>query len=302
MKKKVLSILVIFVILISALKINVNAESGCQITLIPQSSVEPGKEIKIELKLSNITTNDGIGAYQTTLTYNSDIFSYSSVDGNGTWEKPTVNTDTKGIIKLVATTSDGECVKKDDTMAILTFKVNSNTAEGKYEIGLNNTEVSDGNQTLNVQEYKTNIIVKKASENNTDKTDDNKNSTTNNTTDQNNTNNSNNATDKNNTNNSNNATDKNNTNTSNNATDKSNTNTSNNVSDKNNTNKSNTTTNKNNNVTTTNTTNIKTKDNNTKVLNNYPYSGVEKIVIPIISVAVVVIVLSYFKYRRYKNI
>ena len=302
MKKKVLSILVIFVILISALKINVNAESGCQITLIPQSSVEPGKEIKIELKLSNITTNDGIGAYQTTLTYNSDIFSYSSVDGNGTWEKPTVNTDTKGIIKLVATTSDGECVKKDDTMAILTFKVNSNTVEGKYEIGLNNTEVSDGNQTLNVQEYKTNIIVKKASENNTDKTDDNKNSTTNNTTDQNNTNNSNNATDKNNTNTSNNATDKNNTNTSNNATDKSNTNTSNNVSDKNNTNKSNTTTNKNNNVTTTNTTNIKTKDNNTKVLNNYPYSGVEKIVIPIISVAVVVIVLSYFKYRRYKNI
>ena len=290
MKKKVLSILVIFVILISALKINVNAESGCQITLIPQSSVEPGKEIKIELKLSNITTNDGIGAYQTTLTYNSDIFSYSSVDGNGTWEKPTVNTDTKGVIKLVATTSDGECVKKDDTMAILTFKVNSNTAEGKYEIGLINTEVSDGNQTLNVQEYKTNIIVKKASENNTDKTDDNKNSTTNNTTDQNNTNNSNNATDK------------NNTNTSNNATDKSNTNTSNNVSDKNNTNKSNTTTNKNNNVTTTNTTNIKTKDNNTKVLNNYPYSGVEKIVIPIISVAVVVIVLSYFKYRRYKNI
>ena len=302
MKKKVLSILVIFVILISALKINVNAESGCQITLIPQSSVEPGKEIKIELKLSNITTNDGIGAYQTTLTYNSDIFSYSSVDGNGTWEKPTVNTDTKGVIKLVATTSDGECVKKDDTMAILTFKVNSNTAEGKYEIGLINTEVSDGNQTLNVQEYKTNIIVKKASENNTDKTDDNKNSTTNNTTDQNNTNNSNNATDKNNTNTSNNATDKNNTNTSNNATDKSNTNTSNNVSDKNNTNKSNTTTNKNNNVTTTNTTNIKTKDNNTKVLNNYPYSGVEKIVIPIISVAVVVIVLSYFKYRRYKNI
>ena len=290
MKKKVLSILVIFVILISALKINVNAESGCQITLIPQSSVEPGKEIKIELKLSNITTNDGIGAYQTTLTYNSDIFSYSSVDGNGTWEKPTVNTDTKGVIKLVATTSDGECVKKDDTMAILTFKVNSNTAEGKYEIGLINTEVSDGNQTLNVQEYKTNIIVKKASENNTDKTDDNKNSTTNNTTDQNNTNNSNNATDK------------NNTNTSNNATDKSNTNTSNNVSDKNNTNKSNTTTNKNNNVTTTNTTNIKTKDNNTKVLNNYPYSGVEKIVVPIISVAVVVIVLSYFKYRRYKNI
>lgn len=151
MKKKVLSILVIFVILISALKINVNAESGCQITLIPQSSVEPGKEIKIELKLSNITTNDGIGAYQTTLTYNSDIFSYSSVDGNGTWEKPTVNTDTKGVIKLVATTSDGECVKKDDTMAILTFKVNSNTAEGKYEIGLINTEVSDGNQTLNVQ-------------------------------------------------------------------------------------------------------------------------------------------------------
>lgn len=290
MKKKVLSILFIFVILISALKINVNAESGWQITLIPQSSVEPGKEIKIELKLSNITTNDGIGAYQTTLTYNSDIFSYSSVDGNGTWEKPTVNTDTKGIIKLVATTSDGECVKKDDTMAILTFKVNSNTAEGKYEIGLNNTEVSDGNQTLNVQEYKTNIIVKKASENNTDKTDDNKNSTTNNTTD------------KNNTNNSNNATDKNNTNTSNNATDKSNTSTSNNVSDKNNTNKSNTTTNKNNNVTTTNTTNVKTKDNNTKVLNNYPYSGVEKIVIPIISVAVVVIVLSYFKYRRYKNI
>lgn len=290
MKKKVLLILFIFVILISALKINVNAESGCQITLIPQSSVEPGKEIKIELKLSNITTNDGIGAYQTTLTYNSDIFSYSSVDGNGTWEKPTVNTDTKGIIKLVATTSDGECVKKDDTMAILTFKVNSNTAEGKYEIGLNNTEVSDGNQTLNVQEYKTNIIVKKASENNTDKTDDNKNSTTNNTTD------------KNNTNNSNNATDKNNTNTSNNATDKSNTNTSNNVSDKNNTNKSNTITNKNNNVTTTNTTNVKTKDNNTKVLNNYPYSGVEKIVIPIISVAVVVIVLSYFKYRRYKNI
>ena len=290
MKKKVLLILFIFVILISALKINVNAESGCQITLIPQSSVEPGKEIKIELKLSNITTNDGIGAYQTTLTYNSDIFSYSSVDGNGTWEKPTVNTDTKGIIKLVATTSDGECVKKDDTMAILTFKVNSNTAEGKYEIGLNNTEVSDGNQTLNVQEYKTNIIVKKASENNTDKTDDNKNSTTNNTTD------------KNNTNNSNNATDKNNTNTSNNATDKSNTNTSNNVSDKNNTNKSNTITNKNNNVTTTNTTNEKTKDNNTKVLNNYPYSGVEKIVIPIISVAVVVIVLSYFKYRRYKNI
>ena len=290
MKKKVLSILVIFVILISALKINVNAESGCQITLIPQSSVEPGKEIKIELKLSNITTNDGIGAYQTTLTYNSDIFSYSSVDGNGTWEKPTVNTDTKGIIKLVATTSDGECVKKDDNMAILTFKVNSNTTEGKYEIGLNNTEVSDGNQTLNVQEYKTNIIVKKASENNTDKTDDNKNSTTNNTTDQNNTNNSNNTTDK------------NNTNTSNNATDKNNTNTSNNVSDKNNTNKSNTTTNKNNNVTTTNTTNIKTKDNNTKVLNNYPYSGVEKIVIPIISVAVVVIVLSYFKYRRYKNI
>lgn len=290
MKKKVLLILFIFVILISALKINVNAESGCQITLIPQSSVEPGKEIKIELKLSNITTNDGIGAYQTTLTYNSDIFSYSSVDGNGTWEKPTVNTDTKGIIKLVATTSDGECVKKDDTMAILTFKVNSNTAEGKYEIGLNNTEVSDGNQTLNVQEYKTNIIVKKASENNTDKTDNNKNSTTNNTTD------------KNNTNNSNNATDKNNTNTSNNATDKSNTNTSNNVSDKNNTNKSNTTTNKNNNVTTTNTTNVKTKDNNTKVLNNYPYSGAEKIVIPIISVAVVVIVLSYFKYRRYKNI
>lgn len=297
MKNKILSILIIFVLVLCINVVKVNAETeACTIKLNPNSSsVKPEETIDISIDMSNITDRDGLAAYSATISFDNNIFTYSKTVGAGEWETPTYNQG-----NIVATVTSGNGQTEDQTIGLITLRVNPNVPDGQYEVGLSNITVSNGVDTLSISPVTTKVNVKKDNSNENNSNNDNNNNNSNNNSDSNN-NNSNNSNNENNNNNGSNSNNNNNSNDKNNnsndTTLKDNgNNTTNNdknsiVSDKNNT--------KNNSTTNNSTKNSKnTNTDTTTTSKSMPYAGVEVIIIPAILLSIIVGIVSYCKYKK----
>jgi hypothetical protein len=104
--------------------------------------------------MSNITSADGLASYSATISYNTDIFTYSKIEGYGQWETPIYNDG-----NIAATTSSGSGQTTNQTIAVLTLRVNSGVPDGQYEVALSNIKVSDGAKTFLISETNTKLIV-----------------------------------------------------------------------------------------------------------------------------------------------
>lgn len=271
MKRKIMSILVIFVLILAISEIKINAATEvCKISLSPKAtSVAPGETIDIELKMSNIIDADGLAAYSAKVTFDTNAFTYSKITGYGEWETPTYNEG-----NIVATVSNGNGQTTDQTFAILTLKVNDNITDGNYKVSISDIEMSNGLETLSVSSAEATVKVEKIpanipsdddntvdDDNNTENIDDNITSDDNNTT----------------------------TGDDNNIT-----------SNNNNINTSNDNNNKNNSTNNNSLKNANSTD--TTSPSKMPYTGISSLIIPAIIVIAIVGGASYYNYKKFKKI
>mgnify|MGYP004662365635 FL=1 len=273
MKRKVMSVLMMFVLILSLYGVQTNAAADvCKISLSPKSSsVEPEKTVDIELKMSNITDADGLAAYSAKINFDTNVFTYSKITGYGEWETPTYNEG-----NIVATVASGNGQTTNQTFAILTLKVNSGVVDGNYKVSLSNITVSNGVDTLTCSPAEVSVKVAKKA----------------NTSQNNNTSGNNNTSRNDNTSGNNNTSRNDNTSRDNNTSVNNNTSRDNNTSVNNNTSKNNTITNR-------NTTSINASANDTTSPNKIPFAGLEKMIFPGIVIITIVGIVSYFRYKKY---
>lgn len=267
MKRKVMSVLMMFVLILSLYGVETNAAADvCKISLSPKSSsVEPEKTVDIELKMSNITDADGLAAYSAKINFDTNVFTYSKIAGYGEWETPTYNEG-----NIVATVASGNGQTTNQTFAILTLKVNSGVVDGNYKVSLSNITVSNGVDTLTCSPAEVSVkVAKKAntSGNNNTSRDDN-------------------------------TSENNNTSRNDNTSRDNNTSVNNNTSGNNSTSRDNNTS-KNNTITNRNTTSINASANDTTSPNKIPFAGLEKMIFPGIVIITIVGIVSYFRYKKY---
>ena len=157
MKRKIMSIIVIFVLMLGISGLRANATTNaCKIKLVPKSTtVEPGETIDINIKMSDITATDGLAAYSAKVTFDTEAFTYSKISGSGEWETPIYNEG-----NIVATVTSGNGQKENQTIGVLTLKVKSDAKEGKYKVAISDIEVSDGINTFEVSAVEKEITVK----------------------------------------------------------------------------------------------------------------------------------------------
>lgn len=289
MKRNIIITLLIASIVMMLCSINISnaADNAKMVLTAEKAELSAGDKATITVKVTNITgTQEGINSFQGTLVYDNKILENVSFSPLNSWATPTYNEANGSIIS-----EKGDFVKSDEAMFTISFTVKSDAKLGATKVQLNNAQVADteAEYTATNGEVTINIVEKQTfpddNTGDTDKPDDNTGNTdkpNNNTTD-------NNITDTNTT--------TNNTVVQGNTV----TNNTNKIENTNTINKTNTTTN-----TTTNTsknTVNTTKTDNTASKNVLPKTGLNGGLMVIIGVILVMVgIVSYMKYQRYKSI
>ena len=287
--KKLISILVISILVISMGIFNVYAEEDtpiCELEFKKSAeSIAPGGVIELTLAVSNIQGN-GIAGVSGVMEYNPDLFEKVEYEDTTNWEKPAL---IDSAIDVFTKSLSNEKDDQDVFKMILTTKESIST--GNYDVKLKNIEITTEDDVYTIDDVEAKIVIKEATK---PSSDDDKNTTNTNT----------------NKNTTNTNTNKNTTNTN---TDKNTTNT-NKTTENTNTDKN--TTNTNGNKSTSNTSGNSGESSSSKETSvkeasdptssegskSLPKTGIAAgIGIGIIAVAVAALIF-YFKYDKYKSV
>lgn len=161
--KKVAKLSIIMIIMIFVLTINVYAKPSCNISMeTKQVEVEKGKEITIDVNLSNIQSERGIIAIEAILEYEKDCLTLSKMEGQNGWHTPV-----KG---LSYNESNGKFVidkeglaKSNETIIKITF-VADKTSNRSTTVSLKNIVVADGTVPAKIVNVSKKITIKDVKE------------------------------------------------------------------------------------------------------------------------------------------
>ena len=141
---KVVVILTIVCIMVLVILTNSYAAEGdtFELQLIASTStLNPGDDFTVNLTLDNIKVtggDQGIGAYQTKILYDTDILELVSIAPASGWEV----SQNEG--NIIANTSNGQVVKQKTNTAIINFKVKDNVTSDNTTISLESVSGSSG--------------------------------------------------------------------------------------------------------------------------------------------------------------
>ena len=145
---KLISTILVFcmIMLIGISTISYAAEESFELQLEPKSStLNPGDTFSVDIVIDNmnITSGDqGIGAYQAKIVYDSNALELVSVTAANGWER-FLNEG-----NIVINTDDGEVVKERTTTSTINFKVKDDAEIGETTISLENIKGSSGTTTI----------------------------------------------------------------------------------------------------------------------------------------------------------
>ena len=155
--KKVIFAVLIITLLVLTSSVHAANDSFKTALSVNNSQVKKGEEVTVTLKLSDISIKSGekgIGAYSAKIDFDSSIFEYVSVRGADKWDTPLYQN------KLItATTSDGNVVNTNQSIATVTFKVKSNAALGDTTIKLTNFSGSTAASNLAAPDSSVKITI-----------------------------------------------------------------------------------------------------------------------------------------------
>ncbi len=124
---------------------------------VNKSQLKRGEEVTVTLKLSDISIESGekgIGAYSAKIDFDSNIFEYVSISGSEKWDTPLYQD------KLItATTSDGNVVNTNQSIATVTLKVKSNATLGDTTIKLTNFSGSTAASNVSAPDSSVKITI-----------------------------------------------------------------------------------------------------------------------------------------------
>ena len=160
-KKIVILLLIITVILGMSITVKAKADSY-KISLNPdKTTLKPGDTITISLNASEIdieSGDKGIGSYEGTIEYDTNIFENLKMLGNDDWERPSIN---DGMFTSVR--ADGECVSNDQELATITLTVKSDAKEGQTTIKVKDFGASNALSNIATNDVSLTVEVKKES-------------------------------------------------------------------------------------------------------------------------------------------
>lgn len=179
--KKIVKLSLIFISLISIMFIvgNVYAALSCNISLeTVKTEFSKDEEFIIDVKLSNIKSDMGIISLGATLEYDKNSLTLLEMQGKNDWDTP--------IEKISYNPENGKLVlakgglaKNDETVFTMKFKVKE-TSKTETNVTLKNITVADGTEPANVNVATKKFMLKKGTQEDTQKPE--QNNTTNNTT------------------------------------------------------------------------------------------------------------------------
>lgn len=183
--KKLISILVISILVISMGIFNVYAEEDtpiCELEFKKSAeSIAPGGVIELTLAVSNIQGN-GIAGISGVIEYDADLFEKVEYEDTTNWEKPSlIDTAIDIFTKSLSNEKDDQDVFK----MILTTKESVST--GNYDVKLKNIEITTEDDVYTIDDVEAKIVIKEATkpssddDKNTTNTNTNKNTTNTNT-------------------------------------------------------------------------------------------------------------------------
>lgn len=158
MKRKLSVVFLIIAVLISALVIDVNAESFSTSLTASKNQIAPSEDVIITISVSNLNVGDqGISGFSATFNYDTTVFETvtdSNMEGMNSWS-PTYSTGTNTI-----TLKKNSFVNKDEDMLQITLKAKSNVAEGKSgTVALSKVSVSGSDDNFNGSDVSTTISI-----------------------------------------------------------------------------------------------------------------------------------------------
>jgi len=162
MKKQLLiiiSIAMIIAIIVAFANISMAGGTGCDLQLNPSAStVNPGDELVLTVRIKNITVTQGISGLSGTLQYDTNAFepiSYEVVSNN--WEEHSKEVDTVTPSISVITTN-GKGVTTDQDVMKVKFKVKNTATAKSYTFKIINAE-SKPVEAQVTQEFQTPITT-----------------------------------------------------------------------------------------------------------------------------------------------
>lgn len=177
MKKQLLiiiSILTVLAVIVAVANISIAGGTGCDLELNPSAStVNPGNEFEITLKIKDITVTQGISGILGKLSYNTTAFEYVSYEMVSTnWKAAQFDNTT---LEANFTTKNGQGVKADENIAKFKFRVKPGATAKNYIIAFDEAESKpvEAQVTQEFQSPITAIITVKSSATPTNNTVDN---------------------------------------------------------------------------------------------------------------------------------
>lgn len=151
--KKVSQIIAITMVFCIILVGQSYATISCNISLAGSGIVTEGKQVTVQVRISNIKSSVGMVALGATLEYDKTKLNYVGMNaGSGTWSKPSYNANNG---KLVVD-SDGE--KNDGTVFEIIFEAKKG-ATGEASITLKNISVGEINEEIKIADVTKNVTI-----------------------------------------------------------------------------------------------------------------------------------------------
>lgn len=180
-KKSFISAILIMLIMVLP-NVKVNAATGDSYVIkltADKTTLKSGETITISLNVSdiNIQSGDqGIGAYEGTISYDTDIFTDMKITGNDKWDTPMENAG-----KITSVKSDGVCISEAQNLLKIELTVKDNASAGNTTIQMKNFKASNGLETISTTDASLTVKIEKtatSSDSNTNSTDGNNSTTT----------------------------------------------------------------------------------------------------------------------------
>lgn len=163
MKNKILSIVVMFVLIVSLLVVSVNALSFTATMTPSKTSVDESSEVIVKVKVSNLDVGtNGINSLSGYLKYDADVFeaiNESNIDGLNSWV-PTFDATT-GNIKLTKNTF----VTSAQDVFQITFKTKTGVSGKTGTISYSDIVASNSESNIDATDISTTITVGEVSGN-----------------------------------------------------------------------------------------------------------------------------------------
>lgn len=155
--KYIIILLIIISIISISLKVNAAAGDSYDIGMsADKTTLKAGDTVTISLRVSNINIQSGekgIGAYQGTIVYDTNIFENLKMSSNEDWDRPAENQG-----KITSVRSDGKCTSEAQELAKITLKVKADAKVGETKIQISNFSASNGVENISTKD--TSVTVK----------------------------------------------------------------------------------------------------------------------------------------------